>query len=451
MASPCSTTSNCCPLVYVTFVPQVAGSIVPQQVPWVSHTPMIPTVSVGGVDAALGLGAPLQFSSDAMNAFGLQGQAFWQAVEPMPAHCKEDEFAPPQFAMTGGTGSTNQEYMSPEAEIPVTASSELIDTTADSPVRGVSQSMLRRRRRQRAAMRAPTAGADEGAAEGFRSEERGEGSAEEDVEHLVKVLLEQMQGSSNDARQGAARFRRLAFADKTSSRAAQMALEEAQGTDAAALVSGMHGHVRAALKSMFANYVIQKIVEVMPWTSARFIPEELLGAGQQIARHRFGCRILCRLLEHGPLSDCGLAALLEEVLVDTAALSSHEFGNYVVRHSLEFGLPEHRRWVAWALCADGNLTATACHQFGSRVMETALQFCGPEEQHMLAAELLGSKERVIALATSVAGRHVVKVLMAVAGGIYREHIVELLRPAVNELRESAYGGLVLGMIGEVRA
>jgi hypothetical protein len=225
-----------------------------------------------------------------------------------------------------------------------------------------------------------------------------------------------------------------------------MALEEAPGTTAAMLVLGMHGHVRAALRSMFANYVIQKIVEVMPWTSASFIPEELLGAGQEVARHRFGCRIICRLLEHGPLSDPGLAALLEEVLADAAALSSHAFGNYVVRHSLEFGLPEYRRWVALALCANGDLTTIACHQFGSRVMETALQFCGPEEQRMLALQLLGSRERAVALATSVAGRHVVKVLMGVAGGIYRERIVELLRPAAQELRESKYGGLVLDMI-----
>jgi len=208
-------------------------------------------------------------------------------------------------------------------------------------------------------------------------------------------------------------------------------------------VTGMHGHVRSAMRSMFANYVVQKIVEVMPWSSASFIPQELLGASCEVARHRFGCRIICRLLEHGPLGDPSLAALIEELLVDAEALSCHAFGNYVVRHCLEFGLPEHRRWVALALCNDS--LAIASHQFGSRVVEAALQFCGADEQHMLASELLRDRNQFVTLATNVAGRHVVKALLN-APGSDRARIEELLLSSKKELRESRYGNLVLDII-----
>merc|ERR1712176_400706 len=113
--------------------------------------------------------------------------------------------------------------------------------------------------------------------------------------------------------------------DQVSSRAAQLAIEEAQGADQALLVSAMHGHVREAVRSMYANYVLQKIVEVMPHRTIGFIMQELLGGGREVARHPFGCRIFCRLLEHASL-DAHLCALLDEVLADASALCKHAYG-----------------------------------------------------------------------------------------------------------------------------
>eukprot|EP00928_Gymnodinium_smaydae_P015758 TRINITY_DN1583_c0_g1_i2.p1 TRINITY_DN1583_c0_g1~~TRINITY_DN1583_c0_g1_i2.p1 ORF type:complete len:495 (-),score=99.27 TRINITY_DN1583_c0_g1_i2:438-1922(-) len=488
MALSCPDARPCCAAVYVAFVPQAVGSLAPQQMLWASHTPMV--LSPGGlpdwqsatVDETLGLGAPLR--NEVMTL--PQQQGAHQAVQQTPAQCfmgcpenlgaSNVWSAPSQFVMgmtecapgdmqcgmgwfsqssvpsmtqvgAAGAQQTEDEAFAPDqVQMNTDAQpqdsgctiSELGSCVAKGAVVGMTSSMLRRRRRQRAAMRSPVAGADEPSVGALALDEEG-AAGEDNVSGVADALLKQLQESAG-SRHGAARFRRLAFADKASSRAAQMALEEARGPEAAALAAGMHGFVRPAMRSMYANYVIQKIVEVMPWSSASFIPQELLGAAREVARHRFGCRIMCRLLEHGPLQDRSLAALLEEVLGDTTALSCHAFGNYVVRHSLEFGLPEHRRWVALALC--GDLYTIAGDQYGSRVVETALQFSGPDEQQMLAAELVRDPQLLVALAMNVAGRHVVKALLQMHGE-YTQQAAAFFRSSAKELRESRYGKLVL--------
>merc|ERR1711988_1336486 len=112
---------------------------------------------------------------------------------------------------------------------------------------------------------------------------------------------------------------------------------------------GLRGHVRPAMRSMYANYVLQKIIEVTPISKHSFIVEELNGFAIEVARHRFGCRILCRILEHGSLEDGRTAQLLQEVLDDAEALSRHTYGNFVIATILEFGLPQHRQQVAHVL------------------------------------------------------------------------------------------------------
>eukprot|EP00928_Gymnodinium_smaydae_P099752 TRINITY_DN9605_c0_g1_i1.p1 TRINITY_DN9605_c0_g1~~TRINITY_DN9605_c0_g1_i1.p1 ORF type:complete len:519 (-),score=74.24 TRINITY_DN9605_c0_g1_i1:102-1658(-) len=354
---------------------------------------------------------------------------------------------PSQLELVGTVGPSHPHARSGRESSPTSrVSSSTCGNTATCTT--MSSSMLRRRRRQRAAQRLEAAVSEvppEEVAEDTRHTIDPSASPDDDSVRLANALLQQLRCSS-DPRQCAARFRRLAFADKTSSRAAQLALEETEGPAAAVLVMGMHGHVRTAMRSMYANYVIQKIVEMMPWASASFISRELLGAGQEMAKHRFGCRIICRLLEHGPLGDHDLAALLDEVLVDASALSCHAFGNYVVRHILEFGLPEHRHRLVSSLPAD--LSAVARDQHGSRVVEAALQFSAPDDMHMLSSELLRDPNRLTTLAMNLSGRHVVKALLH---GNYQRQTAAILRPAAGDLRESKYGKLVLEILEGIPA
>jgi len=253
---------------------------------------------------------------------------------------------------------------------------------------------------------------------------------------LAANLLVQMQAGGNAQGAAVASFERLAFTSKVSSLAAQMVLEEASVNDKVALALSLRSHVCSAVQSKHANHVIQKVVEVMTVTQASFIVDELKGSANEVARHIFGCRVLCRILEHLSPNEMNTIALVEEVFVDIEGLFNHIYGSFVVRHLLEFGLPQHKRHVVSALRSD--LATYTKHKFGSHVVEAALRHASVEDQQGLARELLQDKEELIALAANQFGRHVVRALLALPDGL-RKEALEVLRPMESQLKASRYG------------
>lgn len=313
----------------------------------------------------------------------------------------------------------------------------------------VSKSTLRRRRRQQAQTYLSEMKQSKASKEDDQSvadvddadHEETEVDAAQDNEHADKVLA-QLKAGGYSRQAAIAGIENMAFRTQRSSRAAQIALQKASAGDAAALASGMRGHVRSAVQSKFANYFIQKILEILPVERSRFIPEELRGSGAALARHRFGCRIACRILEHGSLDEGATADLLNEILDSGAEdLCNHTFGSYVVRHFLEFGLPEHRRKIAAALSAD--VMGFSKQRQGSHVVEAALKYCSAEDQRMLAEQLMGKRDQLMSLASSQFGHHVMKGLLAVPPGELRQEIVDTLRPLAVPLHSTRYGKRVL--------
>lgn len=490
MALPCPDARQCCAIVCTTLSPEamqgfsaqqgwiVAPMPIPMQIgAWASsyeNAPWAQSFSSSTADVSLGMGAPLAygFGSDADHGKPVQvlmgagliagiGQVGWHAPcqlamgsnmavagdKTASSWSAASESMTSRFGAISGSVKHTLAPVAPAqlamedfGHSPASHSEEppVSDLACKPPM---SNSMLRRRRRQRAAAKVPLSVSREDDADKGDEEASAEveSLAEAEVLRLVQDLIRQSRADEEGRRCAAARFRRLAFTDKSSSRVAQLALEEPGG---AALVVGMHGHVRAAMRSMYANYVIQKIVEVMPSASIGFVVQELVGVGQEVSRHRFGCRVFCRLLEHCSLEDPCLALLVDEVLADAGALSCHVFGNYVVRHILEFGFPHYRRWIAQALYTQ--LSSCAANQFGSRVVETALDFCCPEDQHLLVCELLRNPGQLVALAMHLSGRHVVKALLRRPSE--EQQVALTLRPYASQLRASKYGKPVWDLI-----
>merc|ERR1712232_522282 len=131
-----------------------------------------------------------------------------------------------------------------------------------------------------------------------------------------------------------------------------------------------------------------------------------------------------------------MAELLKEVLSDASVLSQHTYGNFVVRHCLEFGLPWHRRWLAASLCS--NALEIARNQNGSRVIETALEFCDEVDKQMIIAALIADPKQLESLAVDSFGRHVVTALLTTPGEWQRQ-VVDALRPGIKSVRESSRG------------
>uniref|UniRef100_A0A7S1MJW5 PUM-HD domain-containing protein n=1 Tax=Alexandrium catenella TaxID=2925 RepID=A0A7S1MJW5_ALECA len=202
---------------------------------------------------------------------------------------------------------------------------------------------------------------------------------------------------------------RLAF-EREGCRLVQEAFQLADSTSTGALVGGLHGHVLEAVDSQHANYVIQAVVTALPTAMSSFVVKEILGSVTEVARHRFGCRILCRLVEHSGGSD-DLAALCEELLAEAGAHCQHPFAHYVIECILEH-LPEYGERIVRALRAD--LWGNARHRSGSHVVEAALAYGSEADRHALALQLLGSgRDAVLSLAQSQYGSFVLRAVLQV--------------------------------------
>jgi len=167
----------------------------------------------------------------------------------------------------------------------------------------------------------------------------------------------------------------------------QLALEQANQTMAAYLAAELHGCVLDAMLSPHANYVVQKLVTQLTWSACSFVAEELRGTASKLSRHRFGCRIFCRLLEfHGKHHSVQL--LVEEVLNEAEDLCCHPFGHHVAQSVLEHGTAEHRDVVAATI--ESNPLGFAKNQNASYLVERVLSSCSDWHQDNLLCTLFSS-------------------------------------------------------------
>jgi hypothetical protein len=201
--------------------------------------------------------------------------------------------------------------------------------------------------------------------------------------------------------------------DKDGCYAVQSSLELAERTVQQQLAQEMWGHVKRAIASPHANYVVAKIVEVLPPSHSSFIVLELLGDGARAARHTFGCRVINRLIEHSiaaPAAGDVKTALVEEILREAGELCRHQFGHHVMSTLLEHGRPDHKSAIVQALVQD--LYGNCRHRRATYVIETAMAWAPQDDVRMLERCLVAEgKHNIIDLAENQFGCHVVKTLM----------------------------------------
>merc|ERR1712087_55251 len=140
--------------------------------------------------------------------------------------------------------------------------------------------------------------------------------------------------------------------DNQGCRLVQRTLELVDAQRQASLMQEMRGHIGLALESPHANHVIQRAIEVMFPSELRFVLTELQqwGTPAALSRHRYGCRVLERILEHFPMD--WLEEFIQAILAETMELSRHMYGNFVMQHLLEHGEHRHRSSIVQVLRHD---------------------------------------------------------------------------------------------------
>jgi len=167
------------------------------------------------------------------------------------------------------------------------------------------------------------------------------------------------------------RIPHLAF-DGAGCRLVQAALKCSSVSTATKIARELHTHICMAATCQHGNFVVQRIVEVLPASLSGFVVDELSDAVLEMACHRFACRIICRLLEHC-LSTPKTRDMMDKLLRDVDVLCNNRYGHFVLEVALEHGSPENRTVIATALLQ--NLAYLARQRSASHVLVNALRFC----------------------------------------------------------------------------
>lgn len=228
-------------------------------------------------------------------------------------------------------------------------------------------------------------------------------------------------------------------------RVIQKAFEMTGGEYQINLSRCFHGRVRHLLDSHHGNHVLQKMVEMMPSHGVHFILHELAGLSggwAGVIKHRFGCRVVQRLLEH---CDSELtASIVAAVVVDIEMFSKHPFANYVVQHILEYA-PADRKQVVCALIQVG-VPMLALHRVASNIVERAFEHGDAEIQSALAQAILSTPYAIVEMGCNRYGSFTVKRMLEILPDPFHYMAVQQLAMAIPSLRASKHGRHIVARV-----
>jgi len=233
---------------------------------------------------------------------------------------------------------------------------------------------------------------------------------------------------------------------KDGCRIVQAALEEGTDAERIQLAKQLHTHVWEALRCPHANYVLQKCITTMRPDHSQFIIDELMQSHHgiaQAARHRFGCRVLERLLEHCQPGQ--VRCLINDLLADGVELCTHQYGNYVMQHVLDYGEMEYKKAVCWLMephVPTFGVDCYACAVLGKALQSQELNEDGSCIDILVSAILRGSG-LLTAMARTRHGHITAKLVVQVAKSPYIEEAQRQLSTTTESLRSSRYGRFVI--------
>lgn len=237
--------------------------------------------------------------------------------------------------------------------------------------------------------------------------------------------------------------------DARGCRLLQRALDLGDEEQQVLLVNELRGHICEALESPHANHVLQRAIELMRPSAVHFIVPELRkwGTPSALARHRYGCRVLERLIEHFPPDD--LAFFIGEVLEETLHVSRHVYGNFVMQHVLEHGDQTHKKRVIELLCSD--LAGVALDQHACSVLDKALSYGSPNDHLLLAEQIVKEKGLLASMATMRGGFAATQRLFRVIRGQLLEEARSQLAAQAQEIQRTKHGrALIVAVFPDYR-
>jgi len=228
--------------------------------------------------------------------------------------------------------------------------------------------------------------------------------------------------------------------DPIGCREVQYSIETADSNTLSKLVLELHPHVWDATCCPHANHVLQKCIVVLQPDELQFIVDVLMKErlAVQAARHKYGCRIVQRLIER--CSSRQMEGLLRAIVTEAPLVSCHAYGNYVVQHILQ------HTSLQTAVCEalEEHLNALSSDQYGAAVVSCAMTSATRACRVSLARTILKEPAVLIRLACSRHGHPAAKEVVEILEGSERIEAIRIFNANQARLLRSRYGRIVAG-------
>lgn len=218
------------------------------------------------------------------------------------------------------------------------------------------------------------------------------------------------------------------------------------------LADELQGHVLEASVNMHGNHVLQKAIDLLRPSDANYMLQELTAgpkakdfvkdgwyqpwSATQIARSKYGCRVLERVIEHFLPNHNSCIEFLQPVIDDCQALCKDQYGNFIIQHLLEHGTDDHKNAIVQVVKAD--LKDFAVHQHACSVLDKALSYTNLQNE--LAEEILNSNCLLVEMASKIRiGYTAVQRMLVMMDGSMLNRAREQLSAIRNSLKETKQG------------
>jgi len=170
---------------------------------------------------------------------------------------------------------------------------------------------------------------------------------------------------------------------------------------------------------LWGNHVLTKVMDEMPLDALGPVMELVEEKGSvAVAKHKYGCRVLDKLITQAPdMTSSDMKSLIDPLVDAAAELAKHQYGNFVIKQIFEHDERGHYRGrlVQQLLPLVSELASL---KVGSHLTQELLQRSQAEEQQAIAAKILSaeSPHSLEELAADKRGSFVVGDLLALHVG-----------------------------------
>jgi len=223
--------------------------------------------------------------------------------------------------------------------------------------------------------------------------------------------------------------------DQHGSRFIQQQLEHTSDQERTIVFVEVLPHVHKLATDVFANYVVQRLLEFCPLDQVIALSHGLRGVVLSLSLQMYGCRVVQKALEQLPPRDQSL--LVSELEGHVLRLVLDQNGNHVVQKCLEVLAPSTAPFLVESF--RGHMTSLAKHPYGCRVLQRVFEQRGTQSGPLIDELLMHVPDLVL----DQYGNYVIQHILEKGNEDERKRIIEVVKGRVWALSQHKFASNVV--------